>query len=180
MNLRNDALAAAAQWISAVESKARATDGLVATVAAIESEPRAGNVVPGLVTASLDGRHAEDHVRLSAVTDLLEKGRDIAARRGVVFDAQSRLEQAAVRMDAALVEALERAAAQAGYDPQRMVSGAGHDAMIMAEKIPSAMLFIRSPQGISHHPDESVREEDLQAAIAVGRCLLNELAAMKL
>ena len=180
MDLRNDALAAAAQWISAVETRARATDGLVATVAAIESEPRAGNVISGLVTASLDVRHAEDDVRSTAATDLLDRGREIALARGVVFDAQSRLEQAAVRMDPKLMGALERAAAEAGYKPPRMVSGAGHDAMIIAEKIPSAMLFLRSPRGISHHPDETVREEDVEAALAVASWFLRELAASKL
>jgi allantoate deiminase len=177
MDLRSDALAAAAQWISAVETRARRTDGLVATVAAIESEPRAGNVIPGRVTASLDVRHAEDQVRLRAVIELLEKAREIASARRVLFHAHSRLEQSAVSVDPTLIDALERAAVQAGYQPPRMVSGAGHDAMIIAEKIPSAMLFIRSPHGISHHPDEAVREEDVDAAIAVGRCLLRELAA---
>ena len=49
-----------------------------------------------------------------------------------------------------------------------MMSGAGHDAMIMAAKVPSCMLFLRSPGGLSHHPDESVRAEDVSAAVAAG------------
>ena len=180
MDLRSDALAAAAQWIGAVEAKARSNDGLVATVAAIESEPHAGNVIAGVVSASLDVRHVDDDVRSSATTELLQKAREIASARGASFDAQSRLEQPAVSMDPALVGVLERAAAQAGYKPPHMASGAGHDAMIIAEKIPAAMLFIRSPHGISHHPDEAVREEDVGAAITVGLSLLRELAASKL
>jgi allantoate deiminase len=49
-----------------------------------------------------------------------------------------------------------------------MTSGAGHDAMIVATRIPSAMIFLRNPGGISHHPDESVLEEDVASALRVG------------
>jgi allantoate deiminase len=58
-----------------------------------------------------------------------------------------------------------------------MVSGAGHDAMILAKKVPAAMLFLRSPGGISHHPEESVLEEDVDAALAVGEQLLRTWSA---
>ena len=71
-------------------------------------------------------------------------------------------------MDPALVAALERAVARSGAVGARMSSGAGHDAMIVAQRMPAAMLFLRSPGGISHHPDESVLEEDVAAALAVG------------
>ena len=57
-----------------------------------------------------------------------------------------------------------------------MASGAGHDAMIMAARMPAAMLFLRSPGGISHHPDETVLEEDVAAALAVGHAFLDDLA----
>ena len=56
----------------------------------------------------------------------------------------------------------------AGYPVKYMTSGAGHDAMIMAEVVPSAMLFLRSPRGISHHPDEDVHVEDVAAALDAG------------
>ena len=57
----------------------------------------------------------------------------------------------------------------------KMTSGAGHDAMIMARRMPAAMLFLRSPGGISHHPGENVRAEDVEAAMATGLLFLNEL-----
>jgi allantoate deiminase len=60
---------------------------------------------------------------------------------------------------------------------KRMTSGAGHDAMVMAARVPTAMLFLRSPGGISHHPSETVREEDVAAALLVGRNFLERLAA---
>jgi allantoate deiminase len=57
-----------------------------------------------------------------------------------------------------------------------MASGAGHDAMIMAARMPVAMLFIRSPRGLSHHPDESVDEDDVATALTVGHAFLEDLA----
>jgi allantoate deiminase len=56
-----------------------------------------------------------------------------------------------------------------------MPSGAGHDAMIVARRMPVAMLFLRSPGGISHHPDESVLPEDVTAALEVGMQFLDAL-----
>ena len=58
-----------------------------------------------------------------------------------------------------------------------MVSGAGHDAMILAEKVPSAMIFLRTPGGISHDPAESVAVEDVAKAIECGLHLLDQLAS---
>ena len=60
-----------------------------------------------------------------------------------------------------------------------MNSGAGHDAMIMAERMPAAMLFLRSPGSISHHPDEAVLEGDVAAALAVGRAVLDDIAGTR-
>ncbi len=176
MNLRRDALAGAAEWISAVEAIAQSTSGLVATVSTIESDARAGNVIAGRVAASLDVRHALDEIRRNAVQHIVERGLEIARARGLQVDIQPRLTQAAVPMDPALIAAIERATLAAGYEAPRMVSGAGHDAMILAEKVPSAMIFLPSPEGVSHHPDEIVREQDVDAALAVGRRLLTDLA----
>jgi allantoate deiminase len=56
-----------------------------------------------------------------------------------------------------------------------MISGAGHDAMILAERVPTTMIFLRSPDGVSHHPDESVRLEDIENALAAGLAFLRKL-----
>jgi allantoate deiminase len=177
MNARCDALAGAAAWIAAVEQHARSIPDLVATVGHLEVLPNAGNVIPGLVRASLDVRHADDQTRLSAVRDLCLAARQIAAARDLALEIDERLNQRAVPMDPQLVAAFEAAIASAGATPRRMVSGAGHDAMILAEKFSSAMLFLRSPGGISHHPDESVLSEDVAQAIRVGVAMLTALAA---
>jgi allantoate deiminase len=175
MGLRRDALAGAAEWVSAVERVALETPGLVATVGRLEARPGAGNVIAGEVKASLDVRHADDEVRRNAVEESARQAENIAQRRALTVDREARLDQPAVPCDRALTTSLERAVVRAGHTAHRMVSGAGHDAMIVARKAPVAMLFLRSPGGISHHPDESVRPEDIAAALEAGLAFLEEL-----
>jgi allantoate deiminase len=176
MHLRRDALAGAAEWIAAVEALARRTDGLVATVGRVSVEPNAGNVVPGFVQVSLDVRHAHDATRVSAVEELVARAGEIAELRKLTLERTDRLDQPAVRMDERLTAFLTDAIEAAGYPAKTMPSGAGHDAMVMAARVPTAMLFLRSPGGISHHPVEAVLEEDVEAAVQVGREFLLRLA----
>ena len=177
MHLRRDALTAAAEWIEQVETLALNTDGLVATVGRLTVEPNADNVVPGAAWASLDVRHARDHARAAAVEALLAKAETIAARRGISVECVRLLDQPAVRMDEKLTAILADAMKAAGLPVRQMSSGAGHDAMVMAARVPTAMLFLRSPGGISHHPAETVLEEDVQAVLDVGRSFLARIAA---
>lgn len=176
MHLRRDALASAAEWIAEVETLARRTDGLVATVGKITVEPNAGNVVPGVARVSLDVRHAHDATRRSAVEELLAKADTIANRRGIAIERTDQLDQPAVPMDERLTSFLSDAIQAAGFPIKTMPSGAGHDAMVMAARVPTAMLFLRSPGGISHHPDEAVLQEDVEASLLVGREFLLRLA----
>jgi allantoate deiminase len=175
MNLRHDALAGAAEWISLVERTGQSTPGLVATVGRIEAEPGAANVIPGSVKATLDLRHAHDSIRKAALAQLLVDSHVLALRRSLKFSYQELLDQPACPMDTGLLAALDRAMLATGHKPHRMTSGAGHDAMIMARRMPSVMLFLRSPGGLSHHPDESVLPNDVEAAMAVGRRFLLEV-----
>jgi len=175
MHLRRDALAAAAEWVCEVECEAREVSNAVATVGRLEVSPGASNVVPGSIRATLDVRHADDIVRRDLVAQLLRSAGQIAAYRCLTVSHEQRLDQAAVAMDSELTNLLERAVLSAGYPVRRMPSGAGHDAMIMARRMPAAMLFLRSPGGISHHPDESVRAKDIAAALTAGLRFLEEL-----
>ena len=86
------------------------------------------------------------------------------------------MDQPAVPMDKGLCALAAEAIRDAGIEPLSMVSGAGHDAMILAERVPSTMIFLRSPGGISHHPEESVRPQDVQNALAAGRAFLRLMA----
>lgn len=166
MALRRDALVAASQWVVEVDRYAANYKQLVATVGRLEVLPGAVNVVPGTVRATLDVRHPKDESRHAAVATLLTKAEAAGAARGVQVKAVATSEQRAVPMDRALTVELQQAAERAGYATHAMFSGAGHDAMILAPHVPTAMLFVRSPGGLSHHPDETVRVEDVEAALA--------------
>lgn len=175
MPMRHDALAAAAQWIVEVERYAANYTQLVATVGRIEALPGAMNVVPGTVHVTLDVRHPKDESRHTAVAHLLTKAEAAGAVRGVKVQATVLSEQKAVPMNHDLTVKLHKAAERTGHDAKSMFSGAGHDAMILAPHVPTTMLFVRSPGGLSHHPDETVREEDVEAALATVLNLLLHL-----
>src|SRR5438093_1867285 len=177
MHLRRDALPAASEWIVEVEREASSTPGLVATVGWITAKPGAVNVIPGEVRASLDVRHQDDSIRSSSVRRILDCAGAIAERRQLQFKWELRQEQAAVICDSALTEMMARSVETAGYPIHSMVSGAGHDAMVMASRMPVAMLFVRSPAGISHHSDETVRIEDVASSVEVGRQFLKDLGS---
>jgi len=176
MNARRDALAGAAEWIAAIEAIANEVPGLVATVGRIEAIPGATNVIAGRCEASLDVRHPGDEVRAAAVARMLERARQIASRRHLDVHWDACLDQPSTAMSPHLVTTLERAVARKGLPIHHMSSGAGHDAMVMAARMPAAMLFLRSPNGISHHPDETVLEDDVTAALSVGQELLELVA----
>jgi allantoate deiminase len=177
MHLRCDAVAGAAEWIGTVERAAQGIPGLVATVGRIETKPGAANVIAGEAGLILDVRHRSDEIRTRAVVDLIRHAEGIASRRKLSVLENTLFSQPAVAMDAFLSEEIERAILKTGCKPHRMVSGAGHDAMIMAEKVPSAMIFLRTPGGVSHDPAESVAGEDVEKAIECGLHLLDQLAA---
>lgn len=177
MGLRRDALAAAATWMTRCETIASGMDGLVATVGQISVEPGAVNVIPGVARCSLDVRHANDVVRNLAVENILSEAHAIANERGLSTETDIYHTQPAVHLDPAITILAENAVRKAGFESIRMTSGAGHDAMVIAPHVPSTMIFLRSPGGISHHPDESVLTEDIEAAIQTGLCFLDEFSA---
>jgi len=173
MFLRHDALTAAAEWVVAVEAAASSMPGLVATTGQISCDPGAANVISGLVNCSLDVRHGSDEIRQSAVREFLAMARAIAGRRQIEEEHLIEYDQTAVQLDPALIDLADRAVLEAGISPRHMTSGAGHDAMIIAPKIPASMIFLRNPGGMSHHPDETVAAEDVGAALRAGMNFLN-------
>jgi allantoate deiminase len=177
MHLRHDALAAAAEWISAVEREARRIPSLVATVGHVDPRPGVANVIAGEVRATLDVRHRDDGTRSEAVQSLIRAAEEISARRAIQVHHGTFTSHGSVAMDPHFVELLEQAIRNAGCEPKRMASGAGHDAMILAEEVPAAMIFLRTPGGISHNPEETVRVEDVETALAASANLLDLVAA---
>jgi allantoate deiminase len=177
MHLRHDAMAAAAEWISEVERHAKVTPGLAATVGKVQTRPGAGNVIAGEVFATLDVRHANDEIRRNAANALLTAATNSGGARGVQVSVLASSHEDAVPTDVALSKLLLEASEAAGTPARVMPSGAGHDARIVAERMPISMLFLRSPGGLSHHPDESVRPEDVEAALATTLAFVTLLKA---
>ena len=167
MNLRKDALLGATELVLEAERMAKATLGLVATVGSLEVSPGAGNVIPAEAKLSLDVRHAEDKVRERAVADLMDFAWRAAQRRKLKFDFEITLEQRAAPMDPLWTDFLCDALEDTHHKVFRLPSGAGHDAMVLASFTRCAMLFVRSPKGLSHHPDEAVQKTDVRAALEV-------------
>lgn len=174
MHLRRDALAAAAEFIGAVERRARS--GLVATVGEIRVAPGASNVVPGAATVSLDVRHQRDAARTTACRDLRARAKRIAKKRKLTLKWSTFQETKTVDCDPALTKNLQASVSAIQKRSLLLPSGAGHDAAAMAALCPIAMLFVRCKDGISHHPDESVSEADVAEAVAT---LTNFLLGIK-
>ena len=161
MNLRHDALSAGAEWILAVETLAQRTPGIVATVGFVEAKPGATNVIAGEMRATLDIRHPSDRARTESLDELIRQAESIAARRGVTVKWRMLLAQQAVAMDPFLAEQIEHAIQKAGCEPHRMASGAGHDAMILAEKIPAkpqaaSANAVRNREPLRHRRDAPI------------------------
>lgn len=172
--LRRDALAGAAELVLAVERAMRETDGLVATVGRIDVAPNVPNVIAGRVVLSYDVRHADDSRREQAVAALRAAAESIAERRRLELEWRHVQAHPAVPMSPRLREILRRCVTATGVRPLELPSGAGHDAVSIAHLTEVAMLFVRCRGGISHHPDESVREEDVAVAIDVVERFLRE------
>ncbi|MDB6021187.1 MAG: allantoate amidohydrolase, partial [Pedosphaera sp.] len=141
MTLRHDALAAAAQFILAVESCAVTQPGLVATVGQIEARPGASNVIPGEAILSVDVRHADDNQRHAACARLHDAAHQAGEKRGVTVDWEVMHEAKSVPCSRELSALLAKAARLHLMEVTELSSGAGHDAAVMGEITPMAMLF---------------------------------------
>jgi len=180
MPLRRDALAGAAEMVLAAERIARedASD-LVATVGRLEVRPNASNVIPGGVEFSLDVRAGSAARRDRGAGAILAACAAIAQARGLDLTVEPTNDLPAAPCDPALMARLDAACARAGQPVRRLVSGAGHDAMVMAALCPMAMLFVRCRGGVSHNPAEHVEPADAEIALAVLRNFIEELGVSR-
>ncbi|MBG6120657.1 allantoate deiminase [Sphingobium sp. JAI105] len=178
MPLRRDALAGAAEMILATEGIARAdASDLVATVGRIEAMPGAPNVIAGEVRFTIDIRSGDAARRDRAAEAICDALAGIADRRDLDFAIQSVHDLPASPCDVALMDLMDTAIAAVGHPVRRLVSGAGHDAMVMAALCPTAMLFIRCRHGISHNPAEHVDPADVDVALQVMLGFIDRLGA---
>ena len=177
MDLRRDALAGAAEFISAVENFAKKKSGLVATVGKIEAAPGAGNVIPRHVSLTLDVRDQNDLRRTAAVKALQTKAKIIARNRGLKSDWIPVQQSNATQCDAQAVKLFSECIARRGLKVVKLPSGAGHDAVALSAICPVAMLFVRCKGGVSHNPAESVKTSDVASAIGVLADFIQTLAS---
>jgi N-carbamoyl-L-amino-acid hydrolase len=185
MRLRKNALLGAARVVEAVEQIAQANaPPAVGTVGSMEVKPNSPNVVPGEVFFTVDLRHPE-----AATLEMMEQIflREVDAKcrpLGLEVKINKIWDQSPVRFDDACVDAVRRAAADAGYSVRDMVSGAGHDSAYVARVAPTAMIFVPCRGGISHNEAEFTSQEQcargaqvlLQAVLAYDRMLAERRA----
>ncbi|OQR31480.1 Zn-dependent hydrolase [Pseudomonas sp. Bc-h] len=163
MKLRKDALYGAAQMIQALEGLATdfAPEGLT-TVGELSIAKSSRNTIPGLVNFTLDLRHHRD----SAIDEMEQQVRqrlaDIASRRGLSVSVEPHWISPATPFDAECVAAVQQAVDGLGYAQQRIVSGAGHDAIHLARFCPTAMIFIPCVGGLSHNEAEDALPDDVR------------------
>jgi len=177
MTHRKDALAAAAEWMVHIESSTpQHHPQLVATVGTLQCSPGAVNVIPGEVSLTLDVRGPEDPPLEALLSALLTQAEAIAQRRGLTFHAEEFYRIGATRCDAPLQAALTQAVTQVQGSSLSLPSGAGHDAIAIAERWPVGMLFVRCDRGISHNPAESVTRSDVAKAIQAYLQVVHDVA----
>lgn len=176
MRMRHDALAGAAEFAVAVEKLANKTRGLVATIGVIDVPGGAANVIPGEADHTLDIRHADDGVRRDTVWRLRTVSASIAKRRSLRCTWQRTQDDRAVACSPALTARLAASVKRVQGRSLELQSGAGHDAVVVSSLTPVAMLFVRSRDGLSHHPDEFTSTADLGVALRVVIDFLTELA----
>jgi allantoate deiminase len=174
MNLRHDALTAAAELALSVERSAIA-EGVVGTVGQFSVRPGAVNVIPASAECSLDLRSIDDDVLARVLGEIQATSREACARRGVTVDWDVYHRAEARHCAPRFLSLFEHAVAARGLPVRILPSGAGHDAMLMANITDMAMLFVRCKGGISHNPKEFVSAEDAEIAVDTLLIALDEL-----
>ncbi|MBR1148157.1 allantoate amidohydrolase [Bradyrhizobium sp. AUGA SZCCT0431] len=168
MAFRRDALAGAAECICMVEEFCKTDEaGLVGTVGYIDAMPGATNVIPGLVSFTLDIRAPSDPHRKMAVADIVRRIEAITKRRNLALQLDVTHENRTVPCAPWLKAQVADAVAAEGYGVFDLPSGAGHDGMAMIDIADVAMLFVRCRGGISHNPAEHVELADADAGARV-------------
>ncbi|MEP7253366.1 MAG: allantoate amidohydrolase [Ginsengibacter sp.] len=178
MKLRTDALCTAAEFILAVEEFGLAKkSGVVATVGKIEVLHGASNVIPGKVICSLDLRGGSKKKLIKAYESLNDICEDICDKRKVYFEWRLVHEASPVTCDENLNKLLKKSIKQEDIEVVELESGAGHDAVAIAEITPVCMLFVKCFKGISHNPQEKTEQKDIAMALKVSDNFFQQLSS---
>ena len=179
MNLRRDALAGAAEFVIFAEAFAGARPPLVATVGTINVPGGAANVIPGETVLSIDVRHPDDAICDAALAELVRQAQRTARQRQLVCEWEPTMRHSATPCSPELTKQLARSVRAVQGKSLTLMSGAGHDGVVLAALTPIAMLFVRCRDGLSHHPDEYASPKDLDVALRVVVDFLERLGAEK-
>ena len=167
MNLRRDALAAAAAVIGRIEREAARTGTSVGTVGQLELSPGGINIIPGQVTFSLDLRDIDEDVRNDVEARIMHEAVLLCEKRGVELETKTLQRLPPAPCSALVRDAAWEACETLGFEPFGLASGAGHDGMHLTELCPIGMIFARSIDGLSHNPAEYSSKEDCAAGAEV-------------
>jgi len=163
MKLRKDALYGAARMIQALEELAGdfAPEGLT-TVGEVSIAKSSRNTIPGLVDFTVDLRHHRDEAIDAMEQQVRQQLQEIGTQRGLIVSIDPHWISPATPFDDECVAAVQQAVDGLGYDQQRIVSGAGHDAIHLARFCPTAMIFIPCVGGLSHNEAEDALPDDVR------------------
>lgn len=209
MHGRRDSLAAAAQIIHRLESMCATSypseGSLVCTVGAMSIYPNASNVIPRHTTFTMDIRSRSDRVREDVVDNMKRYIQEVCQKRDVICDVELKHQVSAQEMKKDIVASLEEAIRDSVAFPQllhsdhtqcpdsrteacheteqgeipKIVSGAGHDAMLMAQVFSTGMIFVRCKDGVSHSPREEASPQDVAASVAALLVFLQKQTGVK-
>jgi N-carbamoyl-L-amino-acid hydrolase len=150
--------------------------GALATVGKVIAEPGAANAISAAVHAWLDVRAADDATLAQVVGEVWAAAQEAARLHGVVARQHPESATPAVSFDAGLRERICGILGSAWTSPPVLATGAGHDAGVLAGRVPAAMLFVRNPTGVSHAPAEHADPADCEAGVAALAAVLADLA----
>jgi beta-ureidopropionase / N-carbamoyl-L-amino-acid hydrolase len=158
-------------------ARAAAEDsGALATFGKVAAEPGAANAISSAVHAWLDARAPDDATLEQLVSDIWAAAQAAAGQHGVAIRRRRESVSPLVSFDKGLRDRLVGVLGAAGFAAPVLPTGAGHDAGVLAARIPAAMLFVRNPSGVSHSPAEHADIADCEAGVAALTAVLADLA----
>lgn len=172
---RADPMVAAAETVLAVRRLAAARPDARATVGRIAPIPGGTNVIASRVDLWMDVRHAEDEVTAALVAEIADSARAHAAAEGCTSELVEESLSGTVHFDPQLAATLSGAVRRTAPAAPMLATGAGHDAGVLAARVPTGMIHVRNPTGISHAPEEHVEDDDASAGVIALADALEEL-----
>lgn len=168
MTMRSDALDAASHVISLISGFAKETgEGTVATVGTLRLSPNASNIVPGEVIFTVDIRSKRAECILEVREKIFKSLKQICYSKHVGYNVVEQINSAPIVLSKDIIFKFNKYAESLGLKREFMLSGSGHDAMIMATIVNTGLIFVPSKDGRSHCPEEWTDYEDLQKGVEV-------------